>query len=347
MWLIAVDAYTKWLDVVKMKVTTAVATCNKLRELFGRYGVPRVLVSDNGPQWVSEEYKSFCASNLIQPVLVTPYHPKSNGLAERAVRTFKERMSAAKSSTPDINIRLHKFLLSYRNAPHKSTGRPPAELMFGRRLRTRLDLLKPDVRARLESSQFRQQRDHDRRATPRAFAAGDPVWVLQTSGAGYLQGTIVRRTGPLSYVVNVGGVHNRKHADQLRFRRAEADGRCEQDEGIEDTQFPLSIVPPTLQMLAVPAIPLPAATAALPAAAAAGSAISGSIQDAGVGATSGAGWSAVSKGAGAGKPAMQKSQHAQQAPEVVADAAAEVVLPAARRSQRARRCPLDPYAKYL
>ena len=65
MWLIAVDAYTKWLDVIKMKSTTATATCTKLRELFAMYGVPRMLVSYNGPQWILEEFQQFYASNLI------------------------------------------------------------------------------------------------------------------------------------------------------------------------------------------------------------------------------------------------------------------------------------------
>jgi hypothetical protein len=92
--------------------------------------------------------------------------------------------------------------------------------MFGRRLRTCLDLLKPDVRAKLGVANFKQQRDHDKAAQPRSFAAGDPVWVMKSGGTGYQQGEILRRTGPLSYVVLRNGKCARKHADQLRFRRA-------------------------------------------------------------------------------------------------------------------------------
>jgi transposase InsO family protein len=198
MWLIVVDAYTKWMEVVRMKSTTASSTCIKLRELFARLGVPRVVVSDNGPQWVSKEFHQFCQTNGCQHIKSTPYHPKTNGLAERAVRTFKERMSAAKSSCTDINTRLSKFLLSYRNTPHNSLGRPPAELLYGRRLRTRLDLLKPDVRAKLDASNFKQQRHHDEASKSRLFAATDPVWVLENSGSGYQPGEVQQRTGPLS-----------------------------------------------------------------------------------------------------------------------------------------------------
>ena len=87
-------------------------------------------------------------------------------------------MSAARNSTADLNIRLQKFLISYHTALQKSTGPPPAEMMFGRRLRTRLDLLKPDVRAKMEAANFRQQRHHDKSAQPRSFAERDPVWAI-------------------------------------------------------------------------------------------------------------------------------------------------------------------------
>ena len=91
--------------------------------------------------------------------------------------------------------------------------------MFGRRLRTCLDLLKPDVRAKMEMANFRQKCYHDQHAEMRAFAREDPVWVLSTNGTGHQQGKILQRTGPLSYRVLVNGKSVRKHADQLRFRR--------------------------------------------------------------------------------------------------------------------------------
>lgn len=347
MWLIAVDAYTKWLDVIRMKSTTAAATCNKLRELFARYGVPRVLVSDNGPQWTSEEFQQFCASNLIQSVLSTPYHPKTNGLAERAVRTFKERMTAAKTSTADLGTRLQKFLLSYRNAPHNSTGRPPAELMFGRRLRTRLDLLKPDVRARLDAAHFRQQRDHDQRTTPRSFAAGDPVWVVQTSGSGHRQGAILRRTGPLSYLVDIDGTRVRKHADQLRFRRVD-DGRVEVDNDGETGADIVQPFPVPLQCLPPPVLPAPVlspgeSTASLPAPSPSVDVLppadSSVVDTAPAPATANRHLVASKQGA------QRQRAPAKELAPIDSDATAAATT--VRRSQRTRRFPFDPYAKYL
>ena len=239
MWLLVIDAYSKWLEVVKMKTTTSAATIAKLREIFARQGVVRTLVTDNGPQWTSEEFKRWCSSNFIHHITGNPYHPKTNGLAERAVRTFKTRMSAARRTTPDLHARLQKFLLTYRNTPQKSTGRAPSEMVLGRRLRTCLDLLRPDVRATMDAANFRQQRDHDRTATPRAFAAGDPVWVANNTGPGHQGGEVLRRTGPLSYVVLLNGNRVRKHADQLRFRRmADVRGVEQDDDAIGEVELP-------------------------------------------------------------------------------------------------------------
>ena len=308
-----------------MKTTTTSTMCQKLREVFARFGVPRVIVSDNGPQFTSEEFQSFCRANVVQHIRSTPYHPKTNGLAERAVRTFKERMLAARHTTADISTRLQKFLLSYRNTPQKSTGRPPAEMMFGHRLRTCLDLIKPDVRAKMDTENFRQQRDHDKAAQPRSFAEGDPVWVANNIGQGQQQGKVVRRTGPLSYVVSVNGKTIRKHADQLRFRRiADTDrGVSEIDAELDDQEECVSVLPkkeplppnqPTQTAGNVPKVPpLRVQTDSAPEDVAAPEAV------------------------------PDKGQPARTSPRIDGVPPTQPL----RRSQRTRRCPVVPYDKYL
>ena len=66
MWLVVVDAHSKWPEVVPMKTTTAETTLNVLRTIFARFGLPSQIVSDNGPQFIAEEFKSFCRHNGIQ-----------------------------------------------------------------------------------------------------------------------------------------------------------------------------------------------------------------------------------------------------------------------------------------
>lgn len=84
LFLIVIDAHSKWLDVHIVSSTSAECTINKLRSIFATHGLPEQLVSDNGSGFTSEEFKRFLQANGIRQVLVSPYHPSSNGLAERA-----------------------------------------------------------------------------------------------------------------------------------------------------------------------------------------------------------------------------------------------------------------------
>ncbi|XP_037092355.1 uncharacterized protein K02A2.6-like [Pollicipes pollicipes] len=81
-YLVLVDSYTKWLEVVAMKSTVAGRTVAVLRDVFARLGLPLQVVSDNGPQFVSEEFSTFLEANGIRHTRVAPYHPASNELAE-------------------------------------------------------------------------------------------------------------------------------------------------------------------------------------------------------------------------------------------------------------------------
>ena len=141
MWLILVDAQSKWPEVIQMKSTTANKMVEILQSLFSRFGLPHQLVSDNGPRFISDEYKHFCEQNGIRRTLVAPYHLSSNGEAERFVQTFKAAMRKAEQK--ELQLALTQFLLRYRTTPHLVTGKSPAELIFGRQIRTRLDLLHP------------------------------------------------------------------------------------------------------------------------------------------------------------------------------------------------------------
>ena len=78
-----------------MSTTTSSKTITVLRQLFARYGLPEQLVSDNGPQFTSEEFARFMGSNGIKHIRCAPYHPSSNGAVERLVRTFKQAMKAS------------------------------------------------------------------------------------------------------------------------------------------------------------------------------------------------------------------------------------------------------------
>ena len=220
-WLVVVDSYSKWVEIKRSTSITALTTIKILREMFCQLGIPKVIVSDNGTQFVSREFQEFCNQNYITHIKSTPYHPKTNGLAERMVRTFKERLRTGKNSSADLELCLQRFLLSYRNTPHKSTGRSPAELLMGHRLRSKLDLLKPDANSSSDKASVMQKLYHDTKAQPRWFFEDEAVWVQKPLQQGYEAGIIKKRFSDYSYLVDVNGVVRRKHADQLRVRHKE------------------------------------------------------------------------------------------------------------------------------
>ena len=75
------------MEVDTMSSTTSVATIQSLRNMFARFGLPEQVVTDNGRNFVSEEFKEFLQKNGIKHTTSAPYHPSTNGLAERAVQT--------------------------------------------------------------------------------------------------------------------------------------------------------------------------------------------------------------------------------------------------------------------
>ena len=114
--------------------------------------------------------------------------PPSNGQAERAMQTFKNGM---KRSTKDtLETRVSTFLFQYRITPNTTTGVFPAEWMMGRRLRSQMHLLHPELAEQVSSSQPRQQMNHDKRVKDRKFSIGDRVYSKDfRAGLSWLSGT--------------------------------------------------------------------------------------------------------------------------------------------------------------
>lgn len=157
-----------------MRSTTSAATIMKLREIFATHGLPETIVSDNGPN-----FENFLSKNGIKHTKVSPYHPASNGQAERAVRAFKEGVEKMEEGT--MQDKLSRFLLKYRTTPHTTTGVTPAELLMKRKLRTKLDLMVPNTASLVRRKQEHQKQTHDHYAKNRDFEASDPVFIKDFS----------------------------------------------------------------------------------------------------------------------------------------------------------------------
>ena len=221
MFLIVIDAYSKWMEVVPVKSATSQVTIDKLRSIFVTHGLPEMLVSDNGTAFTSAEFQEFTSRNAIRHVFVSPYHPSSNGLAERAVQSFKSAWK--KSSEGSTETRIAKFLFHQRLTPHTSTGNSPAELLMGRRPRSLLDVVRPDLSKTVRQHQESQKRQHDRHAKIRQFSMGDTVFIRNFSQQyphpTWLPGEIVSVSGPVSYTVRLSDHRTvRRHVDHIRRR---------------------------------------------------------------------------------------------------------------------------------
>jgi transposase InsO family protein len=132
MFLVLIDAHSKWIETSPTTNSTSHIVIQCLRSCFARFGIPDIIVTDNGTCFVSEEFQAFLNLNGIYHVTSAPYHPASNGLAERAVQIIKRGLK--KESHGDIHTRLAKILFSYRISVQSTTDTSPSELLMGRRL---------------------------------------------------------------------------------------------------------------------------------------------------------------------------------------------------------------------
>ena len=119
-------------------------------------------MTENDLQFICQEFQEFLQKNGVVHVKVGPYHPSSNGLAERAVQTFTHALRHDK--TGHLDQRLY-----YRLTPHSTTGQSPAEILLGRRPRSHLNLLHPDTMQRVLHKQSNQGRDTRRKTQVRRF----------------------------------------------------------------------------------------------------------------------------------------------------------------------------------
>ncbi|XP_060100365.1 uncharacterized protein K02A2.6-like, partial [Heteronotia binoei] len=129
-FMIIVDAYTKWLEVIPVGSTSSAAAIRALRRVLSTHGIPDTIVSDNGTAFTSADFQAFLQRYLIRHIRSAPFHPATNGQAERMVRTTKEALGRIVQG--DWDHRLAAFLFDNRITPNPVTGVSPAELLMGR-----------------------------------------------------------------------------------------------------------------------------------------------------------------------------------------------------------------------
>ncbi|PIK44828.1 hypothetical protein BSL78_18307 [Apostichopus japonicus] len=216
-FLLLVDSHSKWLEVFPMSSTTASATVSKLRTAFAQFGLPVQVVTDNGPQFIAEEFKGFLQTNSVQHTLTPPYHPSSNGLAERHVQTFKRMFKKSETKFASLQHKVAHILFQYRNIPHTTTEKTPAELFLKRAPRTKLPLVKPSLKRSVEYRQAKSKFYEDG-VNPKmiSFDLYQSVKVRHLRGGKvkWIPGTIVEVKGPQTYLVRTPGNNRRYYLEE-------------------------------------------------------------------------------------------------------------------------------------
>ena len=206
--LVAVDYFTKWPEAYAVPDQSATTTAEKLvEEMFTRFGAPDELHSDQGRNFEALVFREVCQRLGVRKTRTTPLHPQSDGLVERFNRTLATQLAILTSQHQrDWDRHLPLVLWAYRSAVQESSQCTPAALMFGREIRTPVDLVfgsppEPEVKGGTEMDYLRrlrerlhtvhdftrraqsdagvrQKRVYDTRCRGQAFAPGQKVWVF-------------------------------------------------------------------------------------------------------------------------------------------------------------------------
>lgn len=224
------DLLTKFSLAIPLRHTTSVAVADAfVNELICVFGAPRIILTDQGSNFVSSLLKNVARRFKIRQVKTTAYRPQSNGSVERSHQVLWEYLKQfAKKDNWDEYLRLATF--SCNTSMHEGTRYTPYELVFGKvaeipsddpariidsnetysqYLTTLFDKLRDTqkiARENLRTAKARSKRYYDRKARPREFKVGDDVYLLREPTKNKLDG---QYTGPHK-IIEVLHNHNVK-----------------------------------------------------------------------------------------------------------------------------------------
>lgn len=218
-FFVIIDSTTKWVECFQMSNISTELTIKKLRETFARFGIPKIIVSDNGTQFTSNTFQEYLKANGILHKTSAPYHPSTNGAAENMVKTIKYSLlkSIHENKSVDLHLILNRFLFMYRNTEHAQTGQSPAKMLLGRNVRSKFDLIKPNndhvIHNKLKQSEnYKGNRQQE-------FQIGDHVLVRDFKGGkpSWCPATVSQVLGQRFYEVklNSNNATEKRHLNQM------------------------------------------------------------------------------------------------------------------------------------
>ena len=188
----------------------------------------------------SYEFRDFMQMNGIKHIRSSAYHPSTNGGAERFVQTVKKGLKALKIEKGDAELKLRNYLLGYRSTPSTTTGFTPSELFLGRRIRTRLDLLKPSLKQRMLNYETKMAYCQNKRQEPRQFQPGEKV-LLKNHIHGkpkWTPGIVMEQLSDRTYIIDIGQRRVKRHVDDIVQNHASIPISSKENDLLWDVRIP-------------------------------------------------------------------------------------------------------------
>ena len=270
-FLVIVDYFSKYLIIRKIPNSTSSAVIKELGMIFSEFGKPLVFRSDNGPCYSSQEFKFFMQNWLIEHRTSSPHYPQSNGLAESMVKVSKNLIEKAVRQ----DLPWNRLLLDYRCTPISSEIPSPAEILFGRKLRSSISILPSQVMndrinkqreliVKKEGKFYTNTKDFQDRIKALPFEAGQNVW-LQNSDSRKCEEAVIREKcrEPNSYMVEIPATGQcfRRNSNFIKPRQSD------QNSVSTDPQLTTGLpeIPQESPVLQQPAVPSSQATSTVDA----------------------------------------------------------------------------------
>ena len=191
------------------------------KEQFSRHGIPDVLMTDNGPQYTSQEFKDFTQEWEFKHISSSPHHSRSNGKAESAVKVVQSLLKKAIADNKDPWL----ALLDYRNTPTAGIKSSPCQRLMSRRTRTLLsissNLLYPEVIDVVSDSiEFKRQKAKsyfDKNAKPLPeLQIGEEVRVSDKRRKAWQPGKCLEQLSYRSFIVQSDGEIVRRDREDIK-----------------------------------------------------------------------------------------------------------------------------------
>jgi RNase H-like domain found in reverse transcriptase/Reverse transcriptase (RNA-dependent DNA polymerase)/Integrase zinc binding domain len=162
-----VDYFSRFITAAIVKSTSWKHLEPVLEEIFGRWGLPATIKSDNGAPFSSIAYKLYCDQRGIDRVFSFPLNPQQNGMAEASMKHINLAAQHASIGKKPLGDALNARIRAHNDSAHRVTGEVPSQVMMGRHLRRGLPSMLP-VHVRVDTEAMRE-RDSEEKAKKKEY----------------------------------------------------------------------------------------------------------------------------------------------------------------------------------